>query len=306
MPVASVSRMTGTDVVVVSHNSREELRSCLAPFAAMPDVQLIVVDNASSDGSLESVADLPIVGLRQPTNAGFAHGVNAGWRRGTSPYVLLLNPDAIVDPDSLARLAAVLDEEPKVGAVAPRIVDETGALDHSLRRFPRVRSTFAQALFLHRLAPRASWSDELIRDECDYEQPSSPDWVSGACVLLRRSALEQIDGLDDGFFMYAEDIDLCRRLRTADYDIRYEPEAVVTHRGGASAPRASLLPILAASKLRYARKHRGRSGAALERVGLALAAGLRVVVARDPAIRRGHRTSLRHLLLGRPPPQPPF
>jgi GT2 family glycosyltransferase len=298
--------MPDVDVVVVSYNSRDELRRCVEPLVGAPDVRVILVDNASTDGSLDSVADLALTTVALDVNGGFAHGVNVGWRLGSSPYVMLLNPDAELDEDSLGRLVALLEAEPGVGAVAPKIVDESGHVDYSLRRYPRVRSTFAQACFLHRLWPRASWSDELIRDEAAYSSSWSPDWVSGACVLLRRDALEQIGGLDEGFFMYAEDIDLCRRLRAAGYDVRYDPDALVIHEGGASAPRASLLPVLAASKLRYARKHRGRGSAALEQAGLALAAGLRVVVARDPAIRRGHRRSLRHVLFGAPPPQPPF
>lgn len=296
--------MAGVDIVVVSYNSRDELRGCVTPLLGVPDVQVIVVDNASTDGSLERIADLDVTAVPLEANGGFAHGVNVGWRLGSAPYVMLLNPDASIDAQSLRRLVALLEAEPTVGAAAPKIVDESGRIDYSLRRYPRVRSTFAQAFFLHRLWPRASWSDELIRDEEAYARPWSPDWVSGACVLLRRSALEEIGGLDEAFFMYAEDIDLCRRLREAGYDVRYEPESVVTHEGGASAPRSSLLPVLAASKLRYARKHRGRVPATLERAGLALAAGLRVGLARDPAIRRGHLRSLRHLLLGAPPRLP--
>lgn len=298
--------MPQVDVVVVSYNSHDELRRCVEPIVGVDGVHVIVVDNASTDGSLESVADLPLTAVALETNGGFAHGVNVGWRLGSAPYVMLLNPDALVEEHSLRRLVYLLEATPTVGAVAPKIVDESGHVDYSLRRYPRVRSTFAQACFLHRVWPRASWSDELIRDEAAYTKSWSPDWVSGACVLVRRGALEQIGGLDEGFFMYAEDIDLCRRLRAAGYDVRYEPDAVVMHEGGASVPRASLLPVLAASKLRYARKHRGRGSAGLEQAGLALAAALRIVLARDPAIRRGHRRSLRHVLFGASPPQPPF
>jgi GT2 family glycosyltransferase len=116
-------------------------------------------------------------------------------------------------------------------------------------------------------------------------------------VLLRRSAVEAIGGLDDGFFMYCEDIDLCRRLRNAGYEIRFVPEAVVTHEGGASAPRASLLHVLAASRLRYARKHRSWAGAMLERLGVALGALTHAVVSRGGrAARAGHLRALRRAL----------
>ncbi len=208
--------------------------------------------------------------------------------------MLLLNPDARIDGASIEALAATLERDVGLGAVAPRILDDDGSLDWSQRRYPRLRSTFARAFFLHRLFPTASWTDELIRDERAYAEPGTPDWVSGACILLRREALEALDGLDEGFFMYAEDIDLCRRLRSAGYELRFEPAATVEHEGGASEPRTNLLPVLAESRLRYAAKHRSRLGAALERAGIALEAATHVAVSRGGmAARRGHARALR-------------
>lgn len=285
------------DVVVVSYNSRAYLRDCVEPLARDTDVLVVVVDNASSDGSLDVIADLPVVPVPLPHNRGFAHGCNAGWRRGDSPYVLFLNPDARMSSGALHRLVHVLEEDERIGAAAPRIVDGDGLLDFSQRRFPQPVSTYAQALFLHRLFPAAAWTDEVVRDEAVYSQRGAPDWVSGACILVRRSALEELAGLDDGFFMYGEDIDLCRRLRDAGYDIVFEPGATVVHEGGASAPRPALLPVLAASRIRYARKHGGRSAAFLERVGVALGALTHLVVARGGmATRAGHARSLRLVL----------
>jgi hypothetical protein len=285
------------DVVVVSYNSRAKLRGCVEQLVGERDVAVIVVDNASRDGSLEAVADLALTAIGLPANGGFAHGCNTGIAAGSAPYVLLLNPDAEIRPEAIRGLADVLAANERIGAAAPRIVAEDGALEFSQRRFPRLRSTYAQAFFLHRLFPRAEWVDELERDPQVYERAGSPEWVSGACVLLRRSAVEAIGGLDDGFFMYCEDIDLCRRLRDAGYDIRFVPEAVVTHEGGASAPRASLLHVLAASRLRYARKHRSRAGAMLERLGVALGALTHAVVSRGGrAARAGHLRALRRAL----------
>jgi N-acetylglucosaminyl-diphospho-decaprenol L-rhamnosyltransferase len=282
------------DVVIVSYNSRDRLRACVEPLLAAPSTNVIVVDNASPDASLGAVRDLPLTAIQLPYNGGFAHGVNAGWRAGSSPYVLLLNPDARIDGPSIEALVLALEEDPRLGAAAPRIVDEDGSLDYSQRRFPRLRSTYARAFFLHRLFPSAPWTDELVRDEEAYARRGSPDWVSGACVLLRRKALEELDGLDEGFFMYGEDIDLCRRLRAAGYELLYEPAALVHHEGGASAPRAHLLPVLAASRIRYAAKHRSRAGALLERIGVALEAVTHVAVARGGiAARAGHARALR-------------
>ena len=285
--------MPEVDVVVVSYNSRERLRACVEPLLELDDVRVIVVDNASQDGSLEAVRDLDVTAIQLPDNGGFAHGVNTGWRAGSAPYVLLLNPDARIDGASLEALVTA-GEEAHVGAVAPRIVHTDGSLDYSQRRFPRLRSTYAQALFLHRIFPSASWTDELVRDEAAYGRRAGPDWVSGACVLVRRRALEELSGLDEGFFMYCEDIDLCKRLRARGYEILFAPEAVVVHEGGASTPRAQLLPVLAASRLRYASKHRGRTYALLERAGIALGAVTHAALGRGggPA-RAGHLRALR-------------
>jgi N-acetylglucosaminyl-diphospho-decaprenol L-rhamnosyltransferase len=281
------------DVVVVSYNSRDKLRGCVAPLAGNDEVAVVVVDNASPDGSLEAVAGLPLATVQTGRNGGFAHGVNVGWRAGAAPYVLLLNPDASIDVAALCRLADVLDAEPAVGAVAPKILDADGSVDPSLRRFARLRSTWARALFLHRVFPRAAWTDELVHDPAAYERPCSPEWVSGACILVRRAALERLGGLDERFFLYREDMDLCRRLRDAGWDVRYEPAAVVHHDGGASAPRSSLYPVLAESRIRYARKHRSRAAQALERAGIALEALTHVVVSRGGTARRaGHARAL--------------
>jgi GT2 family glycosyltransferase len=292
--------VAAVDVVVVSYNSRDELRECVEPLAALEQAHVIVVDNASADASLEAVADLPVERIALEDNGGFSRGCNTGWQAGDSPYVLFLNPDARIDSESLDRLVQALEQAPEAGAAAPRITHGDGSLDFSLRRFPRLRSTYARALFLHRVFPGATWTDELVRRPAIYAQPGSPDWVSGACVLVRRSALEELGGWDEGFFLYCEDIDLCRRLWDAGHDVVYEPAATVVHVGGASAPRAALLPVLAESRLRYAAKHRSRPAALLERGGIALEALTHVVVSRGGrAARAGHGRAFL-LALGRP------
>jgi N-acetylglucosaminyl-diphospho-decaprenol L-rhamnosyltransferase len=281
------------DVVVVSYNSRDELRGCVEPLASLDDVQVTVVDNASTDGSLEVVADLPVTRIALDRNGGFSHGCNAGWQGGSAPFVLFLNPDARLDGDPLDRLVSALEGSPEAAAVAPRIAHSDGSLDFSQRRFPRLRSTYARAFFLHRVFPTASWTDELIRDPEAYERRASPDWVSGASILVRRSVLEELGGWDEGFFLYCEDIDLCRRLRDAGHNLLYEPAALAHHLGGASAPRAALLPVLAASRLRYAKKHRSPPAALLERAGIALEALTHVVVSKGGrAARAGHGRAL--------------
>ena len=256
-----------------------------------------MVDSDSTDDTLESIADLPLSSVGLSENRGFGHACNVGWRRGEAPLVLFLNPDATISEDAVRQLAETADLDPNVAAVAPRIVDEDGRLDFSMRRFPRLRTTFAQALFLHRVLPRAGWSDELVRDPDAYSHAASPDWVSGACILVKRPVLEQLDGFDEGFFMYCEDIDLCRRIHDLPREIRFEPRAVVVHEGGASMPRAALLPVLAASRIRYAAKHQPASVALLERVGVALGALTHAVISRGGLeSRRGWARALRRAL----------
>jgi N-acetylglucosaminyl-diphospho-decaprenol L-rhamnosyltransferase len=259
------------DVVVVSFNSRDHLRRCVEPLAGMEDIHVIVVDNASTDGSLESIRDLPgLVSIAAGRNDGFAAGCNIGWRAGSAPAVLLLNPDARIDVASIRALSATLTTSEQHGAVAPRILRSDGSLDFSLRRFPRLPSTYAQACFLHRIFPHAGWVDEVVRSRAAYDRPHAVDWVSGACVMIRRSVLERVEGLDEGFFHYCEDTDLCRRIWRDGHDVWYEPTAVAMHDGGASMLRDRLLPRLAASRVRYAHKHRRPIAAYIERGGIAL------------------------------------
>jgi GT2 family glycosyltransferase len=287
---------TLVDVVVVAYNSRAHLRACVEPLAGHEEIEVTVVDNASSDGCLAQLAGLELRAIALGHNGGFGHGCNVGARAGAAPFVLFLNPDARIDEGSVRRLAAVLESDSRLAAAAPRIVDELGALERSQRRFPRLRSTFAQALFLHRLVP--SW-DELVREERSYAAPARPDWASGACVLVRRSAFEAAGGFDEGFFHYYEDVDLCRRL---DGVVCFEPAAIAVHSGGGSAPRAPLLPRLTASKIRYVRKHASRPVVALERLGLVLHGLTHALVARRHDLRAGQLAAVRVALFGLPEP----
>ena len=287
------------DAVVVSYNSRAHLRACVQPLSEIEGVRAFVVDNSSADDSVASIEDLPVTVVALPDNRGFGAGCNAGWREGSSAYVLFLNPDAAIDEPSLRKLVETLDSEPVVGLVGPRILESDGSLSYSQRRFPRLRSTYARALFLHRIFTRATWADELIRDDAAYEKAASPDWVSGACMLVRRSVLDVVGGFDERFFLYCEDKDLCRRIRAAGFDVRYEPGATVRHRGGASAPRARLLPVLARSRVAYARKHWSGVPAALERAGVALNALTHAVVSRGGREQRAGHLSALAAALGR-------
>lgn len=283
--------------MVVSFNSAEHLRRCVEPLAHVDDAEIFVVDSNSADDCLATVSDLPIHAIPLPENLGFAHGCNVGMSAGQAPYVLLLNPDARIDAPSLARLVYELETSPRVGAVAPRILGDSGRVDYSLRRFPRLRSTYARALFLHRLFPRALWSDEVIRRAEAYAQPGAHEWVSGACMLLRRELVQELGGLDERFFLYCEDADLCLRIWKAGYEVRYQPEATAVHEGGGSQERSSLLDVAVESRIRYAHKHRTRAAALLDHAGIALGALTHVVASRGGLpVRVEHARSLRRAL----------
>jgi N-acetylglucosaminyl-diphospho-decaprenol L-rhamnosyltransferase len=285
------------DAVVVSYNSADTLRACVAPLAALEHVAVTVVDNDSPEESLGVIADLDVLAVRSGRNGGFSFGCNLGASKGQAPYVLLVNPDAVLSREDLDRMVAVLDDEPGVGLVGPRLIDGDGSLMPSIRRFPRVLSTWSQALYLHRVLPRARWTDEINRRFEEYEQVGYPEWVSGACMLIRRSVLDEIGGMDEGFFLYCEDTDLCARIRERGYAIRYEPSAVAHHQGGASAPRTGLLPVLAVSRARYAAKHDRPWAARAQRLGIAAGHLTHALLSiAQPDKRRGHVAALRAVL----------
>src|SRR3954454_20291434 len=263
-------RAVDVDVVVVAYNSAHTLRACVEPLAELDDVRVHVVDNASPEDSLPSIEGLDVDAHRAPRNGGFSYGCNRGAARGDAPYVLFLNPDAQIDRESLAAMREVLDRDDRVALTAPRILEGDGSVLFSQRRFPRVRSTYAQALFLHRAFPRAAWSDELLRGRGLYDRDGSPDWVSGACMLVRRSAFQAVGGFDEGFFIYCEDADLCLRLRRAGHDLRFVAAAEARHAEGSSAPRGEMLAVHMRSRLHYAEKHFRAPAACAERGGLAV------------------------------------
>ena len=296
-PAVGTTTPVVVDVVIVAYNSRDTLRACVEPLASRPWVNVTVVDNASPDDSAAVVTDFPVHIIEAPRNGGFAYGCNLGTAAGAAEFVLFLNPDASIEPASLRTLESALRADPGLGGVGPRTLGDGGQLHWTQRRFPRLRSTYSQALGLHHLAPSASWAGETISSIAAYAEPATPDWLSGGCVLMRRSALEDVGGLDEGFFLYSEETDLFRRLRDRGWRARFEPQATAYHQGGASAPRDTTSPILARSRVRYARKHHGAAVALLEAIGVSIDAIARAAAwAHRPARRRGHLAAARAAL----------
>jgi N-acetylglucosaminyl-diphospho-decaprenol L-rhamnosyltransferase len=277
------------DVVVVAYNSRDSLRACVEPLAGLPWVGVTVVDNDCPQGSSTVITDLPVRIVEAPRNGGFAYGCNLGMAEGSAEFVLLLNPDAKIEAASLDALVGALRANPRLGGVGPRTVDENGHLAFTQRRFPRLRLTYAQAFFLQRVAPLATWSGEVIRDSDAYGRSGTADWLSGSCLLLRREAVEAVGGLDEGFFLYSEEIDLFRRMAAAGWRAGYEPRGLATHVGGGSASRDTTKSIWAYSRVRYARKHHGALVALLEAVGVAVGAMTHALIwIHRPTRARGH------------------
>jgi N-acetylglucosaminyl-diphospho-decaprenol L-rhamnosyltransferase len=285
------------DVVVVSYNSAATLRDCVAPLSGAPDIAVTVVDNRSTDGSLSTIAGLPVRTVLADRNGGFGYGCNRGTEGGSSnPYILFLNPDAQITQDGVRRLAAVLKADPGVAIVGPKLLEADGEEVPSMRRFQRAGSSWAQALFLHRFV-RAPWANEIVRDPAAYAAPAAPEWLSGACMLIRREVFAALGGFDEGFFLYCEDMDVCTRVRAAGHEVRFTPDVAVHHAGGQSAPRTSLYPVLAASRRRYASKHSTRLSAASQHLALAVHAATHVLAAaRRPQAARAHIAALRAML----------
>lgn len=231
-------------ICIVNWNTREDLVKAIESLncGGADDREVVVVDNASSDGSAAFVRSrFPAVTLLEnQENSGFSRAYNQAIEAARGEYLLLLNPDCIVHPHALERLTAFLESNPKAAAVGPRLLNADGSLQYSCRRFP----TFATGLFrntpLGRLFPRNRFSREYLMTEWDHSAAREVDWISGAAICIRREALDQVGLLDERFFMYCEDVDWCFRARKLGWGIHYLPTATVTHLIGRSSDQRPL------------------------------------------------------------------
>ncbi len=249
-------------IIIVHHQTPELLQRCLrqlsAQTAAFP-VTTLVVDNASPGMAVrELVAAFPEVQfILNPDNVGFARACNQGMRAVTAPFCLLLNPDALPDAEALDWLVQLMRDYPRAGVVAPRLLNPDGSLQYSCRRFPTARVLFIRAARLDRLFRRTV--DRYLMRDWDHGVQRPVDWAIGACLLLRRAALDDVGWLDERFFLYYEDLDLCHRMWQRGWDVRYEPAATVRHehqRGSAARWLNRLAWVHACSLVRLLRKHR--------------------------------------------------
>ena len=236
-------------VIIVNFNAGRALAAALGSLErglAGLTYEAVVVDNASSDGSLALVPDDGrIRTVRQAANEGFARGVNAGLLASRAPLVLLLNPDCELTPGAVGLLGAELDRDPQCALAGPRLLDSDGSLQASARGDPTMLTgLFGRTGLLAKLFPRLRVARRNLVAEAAIRGGASSvevDWVSGACMLARRRALDEVGGFDASYFLYWEDADLCRRLRQAGWRVRYAPVATVVHHVGASSRTARRL-----------------------------------------------------------------
>lgn len=251
------------DIVIVNWNSGEQLRMCIASVAAARanvDVRdVIVVDNASSDGSAENLAtaSLSVTTLRNKANRGFAAACNQGARHGTAEYLLFLNPDAVLFEDSLAQSLSFMASpaHADVGICGIQLLDDTGNVARSCSRFPTTSMFVAKMLGLEKRLP-AGWARQRMSD-WDHEASRDVDQVMGAFFLVRRSLFEELGGFDERFFVYFEEVDFSVRAASRGVRSHYLATARARHRGGGCSDRikAKRLTYNLASRIEFGLKH---------------------------------------------------
>ena len=229
-------------VVVVNYNAGPLILRCLrSVFESAGEARLeaVVVDNDSADGSTDLVAgELPDVRLiRNGSNRGFAAAANQGMAATSAPYVLLLNPDAEITAGTLSALLKVARDRPTVGALGPLIREPDGRIYPSARKVPTPAEALGH-LFLGLVHPNNRWSRAYTMAGWDRRSERLVDWVSGSCLLLNRSALDDVGLLDEGYFFGVEEVDLCTRMRAAGWDVLFTPELEVLHHVGVSRGRS--------------------------------------------------------------------
>jgi GT2 family glycosyltransferase len=260
-------------VVIVNWNARELLADCLDSLFAAAErltLEVLVVDNASSDGSVEmlqkSYPEVELIANRE--NLGFARAANQAIRRSRGCRILLLNPDTLVMKQSLSKMVGLLDLQPLVGALGPKILTAEGSIDSQAgRRFPTLLTELFDQLSVSRLFPRSRLFGRYLMGYWDHDDSREVDLLSGACLMVRREVIEQVGLLDKEFFLYGEDVEWCHRIQRAGWKVFYYAEAEIIHLGGGSTKGAKEgLPLEALRSMNlffakaygalYARLHR--------------------------------------------------
>ncbi|MHB8220711.1 MAG: glycosyltransferase family 2 protein [Acidimicrobiales bacterium] len=286
-----------TAAVVVDYDTGDVLADCVASLETAGAGTIVVVENGSAGGARSALdrRGLAVPVVSPGRNVGYGAGANRGIAAvvgadpggaASPPYVLVCNPDLHVHPGALESLVAALDDEPSWAVVGPRVMTAEGEVYPSVRRFPSMLDAAGHALFAL-FRPENRFTRRYRPPDAGGDRRSPAGWVSGACLLVRTAAMEELGGFDESYFMFAEDMDLCWRAHQAGWGVGVEPAAVVTHAGGVARRRHPYRMLVAhhRSAWRFA-VHTTRGW---RRVALPLAAtvlGLRLVVAAADQARR--------------------
>ena len=269
--------MDDVAVVVVTYDALPWIEQCLE---SVRGVQTVVVDNGSSDGTVALVRQrFPEARIVESENRGLGAGWNTGIAETESRYVLLLNADAWLLGDALGRLVAFADTQPRAALVGPRLRDPDGGLQRSVRGFPTLWRLATEYLFLRKLAPRTELLNGFYAGGFAHDETREVEFVMGACMLVRREAIETVGGLDEDFFLFSEETDWCYRFREAGWKVVFYPGAETVHVRGASHG-GRLYRENLRGHLRFLAKHRGVAYARRARRLLLVALRLRGVVFR--------------------------
>lgn len=270
--------MSEVSIVVVTHNAKGHVERCLESVSG-GSYQVIVVDNASTDGTRELVRErFPSVRLIElPENIGFGAANNVGVEAAEGDYYLLLNSDAWPVGDGIERLLAFAEANPGVGVAGPRLVSPGGRVQKSVRGFPTLWRLATEYFFLRKLAPGSRLLNDFYGAGFNYRVRREAEFLMGAVLLLRRKAVDEVGGFDPAFFMFSEEVDLCYRMRAAGWTVEFTPDAEFLHLGGASTTPVwdRMFREQLSGHLRFLAKHRGPKQAERARRLLVVALRLR-------------------------------
>lgn len=274
--------MNPVDIAIVNYNTRDLLRDCLASVLRAAPGTVVVVDHGSTDGSIGMVrGEFPDVVLEvNPANPGYGAGANRAIRRTSAPYVVLLNSDTLLEPGALTALRQYLDAHPRAGLVGPRLRNPDGTLQRSCYHFlTPFQMLVAQTSWLARFFSSAPVLRDHFLPASSHDAARAVPWVKGAALAIRRTAFEAVGGFDETFFMYAEEMDLCYRLKEGGWDTHFAAVTDVVHVEAASTAqqRARMEVKLFDSVHLFYRRHYTRTQLQQLRLVVACVMGQRIV-----------------------------
>jgi GT2 family glycosyltransferase len=270
--------MPDASVVVVTYNALPWIEQSIE---SVQDEEVVVIDNGSTDGTVDVVRELfPQARLIERENLGLASGWNAGMAVVTGRYFLLLNADAWMTDGSLARLVEFADAHPEAAVVGPKLLNTDGTLQRSVRGFPTLWRLATEYFFLRKLAPGSQLLNAFYAGGFEHDEEREVEVVMGACMLVRREAVEQVGSLDESFFLFSEETDWCYRFEEAGWKVIFFPGAECVHVGGASHG-GRMFRENVRGHLRFLAKHRGVPYAERARRLLAWSLRLRARLFRD-------------------------